>query len=162
MIIPILLLMLMQIQHDKPPTKADELKEINARLADKCSGLEDLQNQVKNIQSEREGVTIQLMCSVPMGHQSDTITPLKYPLSKSEIDKIHVLRLKSDLAFTSQTAYENELIRKYVPGPYNHPHAYGDPCYHFIGFILDDEFITEDWTMASSMCPIPTKAKVKK
>lgn len=74
------------------------------------------------------------------------------PLTKVEAATLNELCAESDKAYKAQTAYEDSLILRHGI----HKPEIGDPCYRFIGFVLDDDFITDEQNpMMPFMCHLP-------
>lgn len=85
-----------------------------------------------------DGFQIQAGC---MWSNPEPVKPkIKYPISASEALVLHRLREASYRAFRAMNAYQDYLL-----AAHGHPKMeYSNPCYHFIGFVLDEDFITED------------------
>jgi hypothetical protein len=87
-----------------------------------------------------DGLKIQLACEYS-GDPKRVERPKRYiPLTASEIIHLHELRGQEHAIFTAVTDYEQYLIHSH----HIRQRELGDGCYNFIGFVLDDDFITVD------------------
>lgn len=88
---------------------------------------------------KEEGVFANLDCmwSPPQAEKRPIQT---YPITSEESVYLNILRHDSSIAYANQGAYENYLYAAHGV----HKPDIGDPCYHFVGFILDDDYITDN------------------
>ena len=91
-----------------------------------------------------DGLSIWLSCRLgkSTADKKAQKPPRHIPLTAEEIVFLSRLRKESKAAYEAQDAYEKFLIVKHGV---NKPEI-GEPCYRFVGFVLDDNFITDDQT----------------
>lgn len=84
------------------------------------------------------GVKIEMMCSYSQP-EKDIKPDAHYPLTPVEVLKLNNLRDASTAAYTTEVAYE-----KYLLARHGHPEmSFGDPCWHYIGIVSGEDYITE-------------------
>lgn len=92
-----------------------------------------------NAAHKDEGVVANLGCM--WQPPQATKRPVKtYPITPDEAVHLNILRHDSDAAYSNQDAYQNYL---YIAHGIRNPEV-GEPCWHFVGFILDEDYITDD------------------
>lgn len=88
--------------------------------------------------AKKDGLSILLDCQY--SNPSPQKPKQKVPLTTEEINILHSLRDQSDKAFKALDAYEDLLISSHhVKKP-----STSDPCYYFVGIVVDTDYITID------------------
>ena len=69
-------------------------------------------------------------------------------LTPNEILHLHELRRAEDSAYSMMGDYENYLFRAH----HIHKPEISDPCYYFVGFVVDQDYITIDPNSVDPFC----------
>lgn len=103
--------------------------------------VESMQAKAEQFNNSRtDGLVLQVNCLFE-GKSTRKKQPEKHvALTQKEIDQHHHLKEIENAAFKVTAAYEKYLIREHYPKGLD----IGDPCYYFVGFVLDQDYITID------------------
>lgn len=114
-------------------------KEINWKPCQDV--MAQFQDKVEKFNAGRkDGLHIELDC-LYSGDPNYKRKPKKHiELTAKEVITLRSLREASHGAYKAQDAYEKYLLAAH----HIRERDYGDPCFNFVGFVLDEEFITED------------------
>lgn len=108
-----------------------------------CQKAKDaLRDSVARLQATLpDGLKLELSCMYAGTVEERKRLPERHiPLTQEEANSLNNLRYLRDAAFGTLSGFEDRLI-----AIHHLPHLeYGDPCYRFIGFKVDDNFITDD------------------
>jgi len=126
-----------------------------------CKAAEDsMSEQVAKFNSARSGgPELRVECVYAGDDLPPRAPERRIDIEASEARKLNTLRVTSHSAYEAEANYESLLMLKYgVPR-----RELGDPCYNFVGFITDDDFITYDPNsmMASDGCEYPLRGVIK-
>ena len=89
-----------------------------------------------------DGMKIDMYCTLSFSEAEKKAQKPEIRISLTEKEKsiLNELRQKAHTAYAAQDAYEDLLMLDHgIKKP-----AFSDPCYHFVGIKVDDDFITND------------------
>ncbi len=106
------------------------------------SAQNSLSQRVEELQKTLpDGFRLDIQCSYSGNAKERKQSPVRHiPLTRNEITVLHLLRKDSHASYEALDSFEKRLLVAHRL-PKLEP---GDPCYRFIGFVLDDDFITDD------------------
>jgi hypothetical protein len=107
-----------------------------------CTDLTDqFQAQVEKFNAEhKDGLQIMLSCAYSGDPNRKRQPEQKILLTANEITHLHSLRKVEHAAYEAMDEYENYLFRTH----HVRKREIGDPCYNFVGIIVDTDYITVD------------------
>lgn len=107
-----------------------------------CQAVVDqFKEQIEKFNTEHhDGTSINAYCQYNGDPKRVAQPKRKVPLAANEIVHLHELRAQEHAILTSVTEYEDYLIRAHHIRQYD----IGSNCYNFVGFVLDDDYITVD------------------
>lgn len=89
--------------------------------------------------AHKDGPQLQIMCEYT-GASLPKKPEQHIPLTSAEAAQLRVYRENTHLAFTLQDSYMDWLLTQHkVKRP-----EFGDPCWHFVGVVMDTDYITVD------------------
>jgi hypothetical protein len=96
----------------------------------------------------KDGFKVNLSCmySGDPAHRQKPVR--KVALTSAEIERLHLLRKNEAAAFKAMAEYERSLFRAHgVQKP-----RIGDPCFYFVGIVVDTDYITVDPNTIDPYC----------
>ena len=107
-----------------------------------CSDFTDqFKAQVDKFNAEhKDGFQVLLSCTYSGDPSRKNLPEQKIALTSGELEGLHALRKVENAAFAAMGEYENHLYRAHhIRKP-----EIGEPCYHFVGIVIDTDYITVD------------------
>lgn len=108
----------------------------------------ELKARVDKFGGDHPDYSVDVTCGYRGDPNAKKLPERHIPLTKSEVETHSALRKTETAAFEAMGKYEDYLLRAHhIRKP-----EFTDPCYYFVGFVLDTNYITVDPNPMTSEC----------